>query len=254
MIQIPKGSNSNITFGQFLDCFPAASCKGKLHYRFRSDDLVCGYVWQDMADRNEIVPVSSGIMTCKILCLDGCTVVKRYSRLKLKNNLDTGEEGAAVHRTKRSNQEKQQPNSSSNSINGSGRQNMNNVERYTDNHDRNRDVNQYPEDDSFEEEDHYQQAPVYTDPKQNGSNSNSNSNQSSAKASPARRSIIVEDLLDNEDPSAPSPVSNKSRTVTPTGKSTPRPLPAVIQPPPKQYAAPIVEQAQEQDMFHFDGI
>jgi hypothetical protein len=214
---------------------------------------VCGYVWQDMGDRNEIVPVSSGIMTCKILCLDGCSVVKRCSRLKLKNNLDTGEEGAAVHRTKRSNQEKQQSNSSSNSINGTGRQNMNNIERYTD-HDRSREVNQYPEDDSFEEDDHYQQAPVYTDSKQNGSNSNSNSNQSSAKASPVRKSIIVEDLLDNEDPSEMSSASSRSRTVTPTAKSTPRPPAAVIQPPPKQYAAPVVEQAQEQDMFHFDGI
>jgi hypothetical protein len=210
-----------------------------------------------MGDRNEVVPVSSGIMTCKILCLDGCSVVKRYSRLKLKNNLDTGEEGAAVYRTKRSNQDKSHSNSSSNSINGTGRQNMNNIERYTD-HDRNRDVNQYPEDDSFEEEDHYQQAPapVYTDSKQNGSNSNGNSSQSSAKASPIRRSIIVEDLLDNEDPSEPSSASNQSRTVTPRSTPTPRPSPAVIQPPPKQYAAPapIVEQAQEQDMFHFDGI
>ena len=42
--------------------------------------------------------------------------------------------------------------------------------------------------------------------------------------------------------------------MTPTAKSTPRPPAAVIQPPPKQYAAPVVEQAQEQDMFHFDGI
>jgi hypothetical protein len=210
-----------------------------------------------MGDRNEIVPVSSGIMTCKILCLDSCSVVKRYSRLKLKNNLDIGEEGAAVYRTKRSNQDKHHSNSSSNSINGTGRQNMNNVEKYTD-HDRNRDVNQYPEDDSFEEEDHYQQAPapVYTDSKQNGSNSNSNSNQSSAKASPIRKSIIVEDLLDSEDPSEPSSASNKSRTVTPRSTPTPRPPPAAIQLPPKQYAAPapIMEQAQEQDMFHFDGI
>lgn len=199
-----------------------------------------------MGDRSEIVPVSSGIMTCKILCLDGCSVLKRYSRLKLKHNLDNGEEGAAVHRTKRLNQEKHS-NSSSNSLNGTGRQNMNNIERYTD-HDRSRDANPFPEDDSFEEEDHYQTAPVYTDSNHNGSNSN----QSSAKASPAKRSIVVENLLDNEDPSELSSVSNKSRTTTPTAKSTPRSPAAVVQPPPKQYAAPIVEQ--EQDMFHFDGI
>jgi hypothetical protein len=39
---------------------------------------------------------------CKILCLDSCRTMKRYSRLKLKKNLDTGEEGMKAYLNEKS--------------------------------------------------------------------------------------------------------------------------------------------------------
>ena len=255
-IQIPKGSNSNITFGQFLDRFPAASGRGKLHYRFRSDDSTCGYVWMDMVDRSAIVPVSSGLMTCKILCIDSCSVAKRYSRLRLKANANSGEEGAAAMRLKLSNQEKSSNGSSASSIsstaksNGTAKQNGSGPSRYTDKPDR-RDQ-QSMEEDAFEEDD-YQKAPVYSDQQHNGT---SKSSTKAAAVASFRKSDNVGNLLDGDD-SPSSPVQIKSR---PAQKSsiTSRPVTlspsaaAPIQTPvtPKQ---PVAPPKQEQDMFHFEG-
>ena len=93
--QLPKvNGNSKISFGQFMDRFPVTAHRGQMHFRFKADDNACGYVWMDITDHQAILPSSSsGIITCKILCLDNAASLRRYSRLKVKKNLDSGLEG-----------------------------------------------------------------------------------------------------------------------------------------------------------------
>ena len=273
--KIPRSSNTNITFGQFLDRFPAAVGKGKLHYRFKSDDSSCGFLWQDMNDRNEIVPTSSGVMTCKILCLDNAIARKRLSRLRLKSNLSRGEEGAAVAMAKKlprerkvdvhTNGEKQ----NSRNDNGTGKQSVRTPSRYKDHDDSNENVE---EDSNEEDNDNYQQAPVQNNSK-NSNNISHNGNgktQDNGKVTQANKNMTatVNNLLDNDD--ATSPRTNVN-TTTPPRKSRPSiPATAISKPPAavststtNQFISPssasvstpvsppLVEQ--EQDMFHFEG-
>ena len=93
--QLPKvNGNSKVTFGQFMDRFPVTAHRGQMHFRFKADDNACGYVWMDITDHQTTLPLNSaGIITCKILCLDHATSLRRYSRLKVKKNLDSGLEG-----------------------------------------------------------------------------------------------------------------------------------------------------------------
>ena len=208
----------------------------------------------DMTDRSAIVPVSSGLMTCKILCVDSCSVAKRYTRLRFKANANSGEEGAAAMRSKMLTQEKSSNGSSASSIgatvksNGRAKQNGSGPIGYSDKPDRRE--HQSAEDDAFEEDD-YQQAPVYTEKKQNGTSKNT----TKEPVTSYRKSNNVGNLLDGDD-SPSSSVDVKPRAAPKSSvASRPaalRPVTTAIQPPviPKQAVAP---PKQEQDMFHFEG-
>ena len=287
--QIPRGSNTSITFGQFLDRFPAAAGKGKLHYRFRSDDSTCGFVWLDMIDRNEVVPTSSGVMTCKILCLENTTVSKRYTRLRLKSNLNKGEEGAAVAMAKRLTSERKvnvhnNVDRESRNDNGTGKQNIR-QQRYSDNDTTNDHDHEYVEEDSHEDdEDEYQQAPAPTPvhsnvpaqtrnntapvPGPRNSSSNKQENGSGTSGSAVKKpntTATVNNLLDNDESNIIDDESNKNNKNKATTQ-TPTPTPVIkISRPPVSATSPfnvssvsvaasvstVVEQ--EQDMFHFEG-
>lgn len=208
----------------------------------------------DMSDRSAIVPVSSGLMTCKILCVDSCSVAKRYTRLRLKANANSGEEGAAAMRSKMLSQEKSSNGSSASSIgatvksNGTAKQNGSGPSRYSDKPDRRE--HQSAEEDAFEEDD-YQQAPVYTEKKQNGTSKNT----TKEPVTSYRKSDNVGNLLDGDD-SPSSSVDVKPRAAPKSSVASrpavPSPVTTAIQPPviPKQAVAP---PKQEQDMFHFEG-
>jgi hypothetical protein len=207
-----------------------------------------------MTDRSAIVPVSSGLMTCKILCVDSCSVAKRYTRLRLKANANSGEEGAAAMRSKMLSQEKSSNGSSASSIgatvksNGTAKQNGSGPSRYSDKPDRRE--HQSAEEDAFEEDD-YQQAPVYTEKKQNGTSKNPTKEAVTSN----RKNDNVGNLLDGDD-SPSSSVDVKPRAVPKSSiasrPAAPSPVTAAIQTPvtPKQAVAP---PKQEQDMFHFEG-
>lgn len=189
-------------------------------------------------------------MTCKILCVDNCFAIKRFSRLKLKANLNSGEEGAAFMRSKRLNQEKRSSTGGSDRSNGIETAHGRNPERYVENDDNNH-GNPFPEDDSYEEEDDFQKAPVYSEAPRNDVSSSYNN----GKGALPRKSSTVDNLLDNDDSPVASSVINRSpsATLTPVIQRTP----SVGNPStPKSYVtptpAPVVEQ--EQDMFHFDGM
>ena len=208
----------------------------------------------DMTDRSAIVPVSSGLMTCKILCVDSCSVAKRHSRLRLKANANSGEEGAAAMRSKMLSLEKSSNGSSASSIgasvksNGAAKQNGSGPSRYSDKPDRRE--HQSAEEDAFDEDD-YQQAPVYTEKKQNGTTKTI----SKEAVTNNRKNDNVGNLLDGDD-SPSSSVDVKPRAVPKSSiasrPSAPSPVTAAVQTPvtPKQAVAP---PKQEQDMFHFEG-
>jgi hypothetical protein len=208
----------------------------------------------DMTDRSAIVPVSSGLMTCKILCVDSCSVAKRHTRLRLKANANSGEEGAAAIRSKMLSQEKSSNGSSASSIgatvksNGTAKQNGSGPSRYSDKPDRRE--HQSAEEDAFDEDD-YQQAPVYTEKKQNGTAKTI----SREAVTSNRKNDNVGNLLDGDD-SPSSSVDVKPRAAAKSSvvsrPAAPSPVTAAIQTPvtPKQAVAP---PKQEQDMFHFEG-
>ena len=93
--QLPKvNGNAKVTFGQFMERFPVSAHRGQMHFRFKAEDNACGYVWMDITDHQTALPLSTaGVITCKILCLDHATTLRRYSRLKVKKNLDSGLDG-----------------------------------------------------------------------------------------------------------------------------------------------------------------
>ena len=225
-----------------------------------------------MNDRNEIVPISSGVMTCKILCIDNAITRKRFSRLRLKSYLGRGEEGAAVAMAKRLPRERKVDvhtiveKQNSGSDNGTGKQSLRTPSRYKDNDD----INESIEEDSNEEDnDNYQQAPVQNNSKNNITHNGNGKTQDSCKALQIKKnmSATVNDLLDNDD--ATSPGTNVN-TTTPPRKGKPS-IPTNISKPPaaasttttNQFISPsstpvsvpasppLVEQ--EQDMFHFEG-
>lgn len=208
-----------------------------------------------MTDRSAIVPVSSGLMTCKILCVDSCSVAKRQSRLRLKANANSGEEGAAAMRSKMLSQEKSSNGSSASSIgatvksNGTAKQNSSGPSRYSDKPDRR--GHQSADEDAFDEDD-YQQAPVYTEKKQNGTSKNTTTKE---PVTSNRKNDNVGNLLDGDD-SPSSSVDVKPRAAPKSSiasrPAAPSPVTAAIQTPvtPKQAVAP---PKQEQDMFHFEG-
>ena len=228
-----------------------------------------------MVDRNDLVPISSGVMTCKILCLDNAAAQKRCSRLRLKSNLNRGEEGAAVAMARRLNQEKK-INSNSNiemengrNDNGTGKQSVRSTNRYADNDD----ITEIAEEDSNEEdEDNYQQAPVKNNTRGiNNTSQNGNGNTpDSGKAVQGKRSVTtaVSNLLNTDDAPSPSSTSNtnsntvvrKSRPTTPIVAIS-KPPPASITSPSKPFVSPssvstpisVPVVKQEQDMFHFEG-
>ena len=77
-------------FNEFLNYFPCAI--DNFHFRFRSDDKLLGYIWQDFdlnnaSVREQVLPQNNGIISAKILKLNQATCLKRASRLRLKNVL-----------------------------------------------------------------------------------------------------------------------------------------------------------------------
>lgn len=216
-----------------------------------------------MIDRNEVVPISSGVMTCKILCLDNSSARKRYSRLRLKSNLNRGEEGAAVAMAKREKNQEKKGNERETVRNDTGKQSLRTPSRYSDKDDSKQEYT--VEEDSFEEDDNYQSAPVQNtnhsnNISRNGSTEYRNENRDSGKSIPSKKinTNTVDNLLDNDDAPLADNSSSKKNTVTAPITPISRPPAAVVDRPspaatPKQFVAPApVEQAA--DMFHFEGL
>ena len=61
-----------------------------LHFRFKMEDKVHGYVWRDIRSPTETIPVCMGVITAKILKMDDLSTSKRKSRLRRKKNADDG--------------------------------------------------------------------------------------------------------------------------------------------------------------------
>jgi hypothetical protein len=204
-----------------------------------------------MIDRAEILPVSSGAIICKILCLDDLTVLKRYSRLKLKSNLDRGEEGAAVARAKIQSYPTKIIVNSNNGNNNYG--NGNRPTSYTDN-DNNDD---YENDD----EDHYQQAqqahvPVNHSKFNTKPNTSPNSSSKEAIKPPLKKPSTVNNLLDTDDSPVTSSRSNSSKDTPPSKQSTSSPppkIPSVKASPQSPAAILLVAGGPEQDMLNFEA-
>lgn len=56
-----------------------------MHFRFRSDDPVFGYVWEDIRDVSKVLPLYEGNVFAKILRISGNADEKRKIILKRKN-------------------------------------------------------------------------------------------------------------------------------------------------------------------------
>jgi hypothetical protein len=208
-----------------------------------------------MTDRTEIIPVYAGSIICKILCMDNMKTVQRSSRLKLKRNVDKGEEGAAVARARILSIEQKTSldrERDRNTSNGNNRP----VPRYSDHHDQ---QHNQEEEGSEEEEDNFQEAPqVSQPPKPQDKNSRPPSE---------RKPTIVNNLLDNDEIESRVNVSSKKsaapipkpplqkQPTSPPIASIPKAAPitpprSAPTPPP---IAPVTPVQQEQDMFHFEA-
>ena len=154
-------------------------------------------------------------------------------------------------RSKRLNQEKRSSVGGSDRSSGIETPYGRNPDRHVEN-DSNNHGNPFPEDESYEEEDDFQKAPVYSEAPRNDVNSVYSNGKG---AVPPRKSNTVDNLLDGDDSPVASSVINRSpsATMTPVIQRTPSTNTST----PKSYVtptpvpAPVVEQ--EQDMFHFDG-
>lgn len=189
--------------------------------------------------------------------MDNIKTVQRLSRLKLKRNVDKGEEGAAVARAKILSIEKK-----TNSDRDKNTKNSNNrsVPRYSDNPDQ---QHNQEEDDFEDEEDDFQQAPQVSQPPK--------SQDRNPRSPPEGKPATVNNLLDNDEiesrvntdvnskkpaPSIPKPPLQK-QPISPLIASIPKVAPIspprstpTTTPPP---IAPVIPVQQEQDMFHFEG-
>jgi hypothetical protein len=68
-----------------LEYFPQAYPRETLHFRFKTETKLLGYVWKDITGMNDLLPQYNGVINVKILKLDEVSCSKRKSRLKLKN-------------------------------------------------------------------------------------------------------------------------------------------------------------------------
>lgn len=59
--------------------------KTSMHFRFRSDDPLFGYVWEDIRDASKVLPLYEGNVFAKILRIGGNSDEKRKIILKRKN-------------------------------------------------------------------------------------------------------------------------------------------------------------------------
>lgn len=83
-----------LTFQVFLDAFPIHSHEpiDNYHYRFKTNDDYDqdnsggrgGYVWKDILNKNEILPLYNGFLFVKILNITTARSLQRKNRLKLK--------------------------------------------------------------------------------------------------------------------------------------------------------------------------
>jgi hypothetical protein len=85
-----------ITLEQFVRHFPPirADPESKLHFRFRARDKNYQYVWVDVVSKEAEVPLYNGIVSVKVLRTDSAHACKRYSRLRRKETVDRGVDGA----------------------------------------------------------------------------------------------------------------------------------------------------------------
>lgn len=77
-------NGEKITFNDFLNVFPFKNTVDQLKFRFRKEDSNYGYVWLDISNRSEALPVYNGVVTAKILKLDSLSVKNRKVYLKQK--------------------------------------------------------------------------------------------------------------------------------------------------------------------------
>jgi len=94
----PDGGSQSVTLAVFLKHFPASANTygGQLHFRFRAEDVKCGYVWLDVTSPNAVLPTFKGLITAKVLCLDAKTSSRRLARLKKKRNIDSNSNDVGV--------------------------------------------------------------------------------------------------------------------------------------------------------------
>lgn len=76
-----------VTFGDFLAGFPLKSFINSSKFRFRAEDETFGYVWLDIFNKSETLPIYSGVITAKILKLDTASVKTRKIILRKKKTL-----------------------------------------------------------------------------------------------------------------------------------------------------------------------
>jgi len=91
-VMLPNSFTGPLTFGQFCSSFfqSVKIDSESLHFRFRRDDKDRGYVWQDMANADDLVPVKGGDLIAKILRVDSQSTINRVKRLRLKKRIDSG--------------------------------------------------------------------------------------------------------------------------------------------------------------------
>jgi len=76
-----------IKFGDFIDSFLQVDNPDIFHFRFQMPDPKCGYVWKDLVNRDEPLPVYNGVSFAKVLRVDPNATTKRKLRLRLKGNI-----------------------------------------------------------------------------------------------------------------------------------------------------------------------
>lgn len=79
-----KPKNKKIVFPEIIQYFPTFVQDGNYHFRFKTSDPGCGYVWSDLMAASDVIPHYSGNIVVKIIKLDEVKPSQRISRLKLK--------------------------------------------------------------------------------------------------------------------------------------------------------------------------
>jgi hypothetical protein len=75
-----------VTYSQFLQAFPRKDQvdQSNVYFRFRREDSLTDFVWVDVRDPQDTLPVYGGVITTKILRLDASVMNKRKIILRRK--------------------------------------------------------------------------------------------------------------------------------------------------------------------------